>query len=194
MNQHRKARIHAQTLAEMNHCVGTARRDAAYMRLCELAGGEGWPEGSAERKAFYAECLALVREVLETTRRSSLMFSDPGQEVYDRPLLHFLHLTDELFQTVSLLAEHVHTVRSEAEVLSEHLGAEAYSNLENNCADFERHERMAQGTLTGTLLVGQTLLKADTERRRQMFSEDDCRRYDKAFAEYVRYYKEMGGE
>ena len=117
-----RTRIHAQTLSELNHCVGTARRDAAFNCLLKLVMSQDWPTDREERAERIAKCLFIVNEVLDTTRHSSLMFSDPHQALYDKPLLHFLRLLVQLFQSMDLLGDHIRNVMNESDVLSEHLG------------------------------------------------------------------------
>lgn len=190
MDQLHKPRIHAQTLSEMNHCVGTARRDAAYACLCELAVRD-WPADVKTKQKIYSNCFMLAKEVLESMKRSTLMYSDPRQEIYDRPLFHYLHLIDEWLQTISMLYEHVQSIRNEADVLSEHLGAEAYGSLERSCEELEKHGVLARETLVNTLDVGRSLVKSNSDKSKQSFSEDEMRRYDKAYAEYMKHYRSL---
>lgn len=183
-----RTRIHAQTLSELNHCVGTARRDAAFNCLLELVMSKDWPTDREERAGRIAKCLFIVNEVLDTTRHSSLMFSDPRQALYDKPLLHFLRLLVQLFQSMDLLGDHIRNVMNESDVLSEHLGVSTYSLLQSTCKDFEHHEEMLLEAIRKTFEVGRNLIGTNTEHRRQSFTEDDVRRYDKAFAEYTAHY------
>ena len=183
-----RTRIHAQTLSELNHCVGTARRDAAFKCLLELVLNKDWPMDRAERAERIAKCLFIVNEVLDTTRHSSLMFSDPHQALYDKPLLHFLRLLVQLFQSMDLLGDHIRNVMNESDVLSEHLGKSTYSLLQSTCKDFEHHEEMLLEAVRKTFEVGKNLIDTNTAHRRQSFNEDDIRRYHKAFAEYTTHY------
>ncbi|MBR4673981.1 MAG: hypothetical protein IKP00_05895 [Victivallales bacterium] len=183
-------RIHAQTLAELNHCVGTARRDAACQRLGEIIEREKWPEDREERAKLYARCLVLVEQALEATNKSTLLFSNPKQALGDKPLIHFLKMLDQLLNMLKLLAEHVGSVMNEAELLSEMLGAETYSILQTTCEDFEQHEQMAQQVLQSTMKIGKEMVQRNTEIRRQFFSADDNRRYEKALSEYTMHYRE----
>lgn len=189
MSQTRQSRIHAQTLAELNHCVGTARRDAAYACLCELASRDKWPESRPQRVVIYDKCLTLVQEVLDTTERSSLLNSNPKLGLADKPILHFIHLLQQLLQTINSLAGHVENVQQEAGVLVEHLGKDIFTLLEKSCKDFENHEFMALNVLKSTLTVGTSLIEANSAKRRESFSEDDNRRYKKALSEYQEHYK-----
>jgi len=191
MTPMRKTRIHAQTLSELNHCVGTARRDAAYNCLLDLVMRRDWPSERDERSERIAKCLVIVNEVLDTTTHSSLMFSDPRQALYDKPLLHFLRLLVQLFQTMELLSDHIRNVMNESDALSEHLGESTYSLLQSTCKDFEHHEEMLLDAIRNTFAVGENLIAANTRHRRQVFNEDDTRRYDKAFAEYTAHYREL---
>ena len=128
MNQN-TPRVHAQTLAELNHCVGTARRDAACLRLAEIIEQENWPEDRNERARLYATCIMLVEQAMDATRKSTLVLSNPKQALADKPTLHFLKMLDQLLNMLKLLVEHVGSVMSEAGVLSEMLGAETCSIL-----------------------------------------------------------------
>lgn len=191
MSQARQSRIHGQTLAELNHCVGTARRDAAYACLRELARRRNWPSSRSERALIYSKCLTLVQEVLDTTARSSLMYCNPKQAIWDKPVLHFLRLLQQLLQTLNSLAEHVENVRQEAGVLEEHLGEQTYNLLESTCKDFEHHETVAQVAMRKTLDVGRNLVESNSSKRRELFNEDDKRRYNKAFREYMEHYRNV---
>ncbi|MBO4345850.1 MAG: hypothetical protein J5833_08835 [Victivallales bacterium] len=188
-----RTRIHAQTLSELNHCVGTARRDAAYNCLQALVMQNDWPSDREDRADRIAKCLVMVNEVLDTTTHSSLMFSDPHQALYDKPLLHFLRLLVQLFQTMELLGDHIRNVMNESDVLSEHLGKSTYSLLQSTCKDFEQHEEMLIEAVRKTFDVGRNLIETNTEHRRQSFNDDDMRRYDKAFAEYTTHYRSLAG-
>ena len=188
-----RTRIHAQTLSELNHCVGTARRDAAYDCLQALVMQTDWPVDREERAERIEKCLVIVNEVLDTTTQSSLMFSDPHQALYDKPLLHFLRLLMQLFQTMELLSGHIRNVMNESDVLSEHLGKSTYSLLQSTCKDFEHHEEMLIEAVRKTFDVGRNLIETNTEHRRQSFNDDDMRRYDKAFAEYTTHYRSLAG-
>ncbi len=181
--------MHAQTLSELNHCVGTARRDAAYACLCQLVEQSSWPQDRKARAAVYGRCLALAHEVLETSVRYSLMFCNPKQALWDKPVIHFLHMLQQLLQTLNSLADHVGNVQSEAEVLQEHLGSEVYSMLASTCNDFEHHERIAGYALRKTLVVGQMLVEKNSAKRRELFTEDDKRRYKKAYDEYLLHFQ-----
>lgn len=189
MTQQRQARIHAQTLAELNYCVSTARRDAAYKCLIELASLDTWPGSRSERAVIYQKCLHLAKEALDTTTRSSLMYCNPKQGLWDKPIIHFLKMIQQLLQTLNFMAEHVESVQNEAEVLEEHLGNDTFSLLKDTCDVFEDHEKRVQVVMKSTLNVGQNLIAAYSTRRYETFSEDDKRRYDKAFKEYLEHYK-----
>ena len=85
------SRIHAQTLAELNHCVGTARRNAAFTHLGEIAQPGPWQETCKGRTAMYGCCLDLIQEVLATTEKSprpqlSAASDASSRVVSDRPL------------------------------------------------------------------------------------------------------------
>ncbi|MBR0459129.1 MAG: hypothetical protein IJJ26_07815 [Victivallales bacterium] len=189
MEESHKARMHAQTLSELNHCVGTARRDAAYACLRQLAEQSSWPQDRKERAAVYRRCLELAQEVLDTSVRYSLMYCNPKQSLWDKPVIHFLHMLQQLLQTLNAMAEHVGNVQSEAEVLQEHLGTEVYSVLASTCEDFERHERVAEYALRKTLSVGQMLVEKNSAKRRELFTADDERRYRKTYGEYLLHFQ-----
>ena len=183
-------RVHAQTLAELNHCVWTARRDAACQRLNDIIKRENWPENRNHRVQLYASCIMLVAEALEATTKSTLVLSNPKQALADKPLIHFLKMLNQLLQMLKLLAEHVGSVMNEAGLLSEMLGAGTYTVLQTTCEDFEQHEQMAQQVLQSTMKIGLEMVQRNTDSRRQSFSAEDIRRYDKALAEYTRHYGE----
>ena len=183
-------RVHAQTLAELNHCVWTARRDAACQRLSDIIERENWPDDRNHRAQLYDRCIKLVAEALEATTKSTLVLSNPKQALADKPLIHFLKMLDQLLKMLKLLAEHVGSVMNEAGLLSEMLGAETYSILQTTCDDFEQHEQMAQQVLQSTMKIGLEMVQRNTDIRRQFFSTEHTRRYAKALAEYTRHYGE----
>ena len=85
---------HVQTLVEMNHCVGTARRDAAFDNLekyCEEKLGSARVK---QRKQAYAYCLYLVNEALTAAEHSALI--EEKQGMLDRPATHFLKLLQDM--------------------------------------------------------------------------------------------------
>ncbi len=188
------SRIHAQTLAELNHCVGTARRNAAFIHLGEVAQPGPWQETCQGRYAMYACCLELIQEVLATTEKSSLMHCIPKHGLWDRPVLHFLHLLQQLAQTLSYLAGHVSNVKEEAELLAEHLGQDTFTQLKATCNDFERHEKTTLQAFLHILTVGATLLNDNSAKRCRLFSADETRRYNLAFAKYRNYYRRRHGD
>ena len=183
-------RVHAQTLAELNHCVWTARRDAACQRLSDIIERENWPEDRDRRASLYSTCIMLVAEALEATNKSTLVLSNPKQALADKPLIHFLKMLDQLLKMLKLLTEHVGSVMNEADLLSEMLGNETYSILQTTCEDFEQHEQMAQQVLQSTMRIGLEMVQRNTDIRRQSFSSEDSRRYGKSLAEYTRHYGE----
>ena len=183
-------RVHAQTLAELNHCVWTARRDAACQRLSDIIERENWPEDRDRRASLYSTCIMLVAEALEATNKSTLVLSNPKQALADKPLIHFLKMLDQLLKMLKLLTEHVGSVMNEADLLSEMLGNETYSILQTTCEDFEQHEQMAQQVLQSTMRIGLEMVQRNTNIRRQSFSSEDSRRYGKSLAEYTRHYGE----
>ena len=63
---------HVQTLVEMNHCVGTARRDAAFDNLVEYCAAKLLSARVKQRKHAYAYCLYLVNEALTAAEHSAL--------------------------------------------------------------------------------------------------------------------------
>ena len=183
------SRIHAQTLAELNHCVGTARRNAAFSHLGEVTQPGLWQETSKGRSAMYACCLDLIQEVLVTTEKSSLMHCIPKHGLWDRPVLHFLHLLQQLAQTLSYLASHVASVKEEAELLAEHLGPDTFTQLNATCKDFEQHEKTTLKAFLHILTVGATVLNDNSAKRCHLFSADETRRYNLAFEKYLNYYR-----
>jgi hypothetical protein len=182
-------RLHAQTLAELNHCVGTARRNAAFLRLGELGQPGAWQEDNGQRSAMYGCYLDLVQEVIKTTEKSSLMHCLPKHGLWDRPVLHYLRLLQQLALTLSSLASHVANVKEEAELLSEHLGPDTFAQLNATCADFEQHEKTTLNVFLRVLSIGSTVITDNSAKRCQQFSEDEQRRYDLALGKYLHYYR-----
>ncbi|HQC51729.1 MAG TPA: hypothetical protein PLE92_01245 [Lentisphaeria bacterium] len=186
-------RIHVQTLSELNHCVGTARRNAAFIHLGEIAQPGAWQETCKGRHAMYACYLELIQEVLTTTEKSSLMHCIPKHGLWDRPVLHFLNLLHQLAQTLSCLAEHVSNVKEEAELLAEHLGQDTFTQLQATCNDFEQHEKATLQAFLRILAIGATVLNDNSAKRCQQFSADETRRYNLAFEKYLDYYRRRHG-
>lgn len=188
------SRIHAQTLAELNHCVGTARRNAAFTHLGEIAQPGPWQETCKGRTAMYGCCLDLIQEVLATTEKSSLMHCIPKHGLWDRPVLHFLHLLQQLAQTLSYLASHVASVKEEAGLLAEHLGQDTFTQLNATCEDFEQHEKTTLDAFLHILAVGATVINDNSAKRRRLFTADETRRYDLAYEKYLSYYRSRCGD
>ena len=186
-------RIHAQTLAELNHCVGTARRNAAFTYLSEIAQPGPWQETCNGRHAMYACYLELIQEVLTNTEKSSLMHCIPKHGLWDRPVLHFLNLLQHLAQTLSYLSGHVSNVKEEAELLAEHLGQDTFTQLQATCNEFEQHEKATLQAFWRILAVGATVLNDNSTKRSQQFSADETRRYNLAFEKYLNYYRSQRG-
>ena len=182
-------RLHIQTLAELNYCVETARRDAAYDCLCNVCTSE-WPESHQQRGMLYSRCVMLVNAVIAAAERSVPVRTKPRQALSEKPLLHLLNLIKQQIQTLNSIAEHVYNVGSEAELLAELLGVEIFRKLEETCRSFDGHERAALKALNETLGIGRELMRANTAMRKSAFAPDDLRRYDKAYEEYKSHYSE----
>ena len=103
---------HVQTLVEMNHCVGTARRDAAFDNLVEYCAAKLLSARVKQRKHAYAYCLYLVNEALTAAEHSALI--EEKQGLLDRPATHFLKLLQDMAGTMEALANHVMMVEQEA--------------------------------------------------------------------------------
>ena len=180
---------HVQTLVEMNHCVGTARRDAAFDNLekyCEEKLGSARVK---QRKQAYAYCLYLVNEALTAAEHSALI--EEKQGMLDRPATHFLKLLQDMAGTMEALANHVMMVEQEAELLHEALGDNVHKLLCESCDQFVKTEAAATKSFISMLSVGKELLKMSTKSHREHFSEDDERRYNLCYEEYKRHYAEM---
>ena len=180
-------RLHIQTLAALNYCVETARRDAAYACLCDTGMGE-WPESHDERRKIYRKCISLVNAVIAAAERSAPGKAKPRQTLSEKPLLHLLNLIRQQVQTLNSIAEHVYNVGAEAEVLAEHLGIDVFHKLEETCRSFAVHEQAALRALKDTLGIGRELIETNTSQRKRRFAADELRRYQKAYDEYRRHY------
>ena len=180
---------HVQTLVEMNHCVGTARRDAAFDHLEEYCEAKLMSARVRQRKYAYAYCLYLVNEALTAAEHSALV--EEKQGMLDRPATHFLKLLQDMASTMEALANHVMMVEQEAELLHEALGDNVHKVLSESCDQFVKTEAAATKSFISMLSVGKELLKVSTQRHREHFSEDDERRYNLCYAEYKHHYGEM---
>ncbi|MBO4527483.1 MAG: hypothetical protein IKX30_01945 [Victivallales bacterium] len=180
---------HVQTLVEMNHCVGTARRDAAFDNLEEYCEAKLMSARVRQRKHAYAYCLYLVNEALTAAEHSALV--EEKQGMLDRPATHFLKLLQDMASTMEALANHVMMVEQEAELLHEALGDNVHKLLSESCDQFVKTEAAATKSFISMLSVGKELLKVSTQRHREHFSEDDERRYNLCYNEYKRHYAEM---
>ena len=180
---------HVQTLVEMNHCVGTARRDAAFDNLEEYCTSKLVSARVKQRKHAYAFCLYLVNEALAAAEHSALI--EERQGVLDRPATHFLKLLEEMARTMEALANHIMMVEQEAEVLHEALGDNVHRLLSESCKQFVRTEKTATKSFISMLAVGKELLKMSTKSHREHFSADDERRYNLCYNEYKRHYAEI---
>lgn len=178
---------HAQTLVEMNHCVGTARRDAAFSCMEDFANSGLDLTNVDERIKQYCMCVHLINEAMEATKRSSLV--NDRQWIWDRPAMHFLTLLSELIHTTLSLARHVYMVDQEAEVLSEPLGEATHELLVTTCRQFITTERAAYRSFMRMLTVGRALLESSTAKHSEHFTADQKRRYDIAYGEFKRHYE-----
>ena len=180
---------HVQTLVEMNHCVGTARRDAAFDNLEEYCKNKLVSTRLKQRKYAYAYCLYLVNEALAAAEHSALM--EEKQGILDRPAMHFLKLLQDMVSTMEALENHVMMIEQEAEVLHEALGDDIHKLLCKSGEQFTLTEKGAMKSFIAMLDVGKELLKASTQSHREHFSADDERRYNLCYDEYRRHYEEM---
>ena len=183
---------HVQTLIDMNHCVGIARRDAAYQCMMDFTNSTAnglREESSSKRLEAYDRCAALLREAIQATLHASTGLEP--HDIMDRPVVHILKLLNALMSTLRSLANHVYMVKGEADVLSEPLGEGAFSLLVSTCKDFEANERMARYSFCEMLNVGRQLLENSTQTHQKYFSEDEMRRYMIAHQEYVTVYSDM---
>ena len=189
MSENRPKVRHVQTLVEMNHCVGTARRDAAFANLEEYCEVKLVSARVRQRKYAYAYCLYLVNEALTAAEHSVLI--EEKQGMLDRPTTHFLKLLQDMASTMEALANHVMMVEQEAELLHEALGDNVHKLLSESCDQFVKTEAAATKSFISMLSVGKELLKVSTQRHREHFSEDDERRYKLCYEEYKRHYAEI---
>lgn len=183
-------RIHVQTLVEMNHCVGIARRDAAYQCLVGFAHKGLWQDAGQRRANAYEFCLFLIQEALTTTEKASHMCQESKLGLWNKPVLHFLRLLLKLTQTLAALASHASVVKEETEVLADHLDQDTYAVLSSTCHDFESNEQIVLQAFMRTLAVGQALIKSSSEKSQAIFSPDEARRYQLAFTEYSKHYSD----
>lgn len=180
---------HVQTLVEMNHCVGTARRNAAFDNLKVYCDSKLISARVKQRKQAYAYCLFLVNEALAAAEHSALM--EEKQGVQDRPAMHFLKLLQDMAGTMEALAHHVMMVEQEAEVLNEALGDKVHQLLSESKDQFVRTEKAATKSFISMLSVGEELLRMSTESHREHFSTEDERRYNLCYEEYKNHYQEI---
>lgn len=181
-------RIHVQTLVEMNHCVGIARRDAAYQCLVTFALKGLWQQSSMKRAKAYDFGQILIHDALTTTEKASHMCRESKLGLWNKPVLHFLRLLLKLIQTLGALASHASVVKEETEVLADHLDQDTYALLSSTCHDFESNEQIVLQAFMRTLAVGQALIKGSSEKSQAIFSADETRRYQLAFTEYTNHY------
>lgn len=173
----------------MNHCVGIARRDAAYRCLVAFAEQGLWQQDGPKRVQAYEFCLLLIQDALGTTEKASHMCQETKIGLWNKPVLHFLRLLLKLIQTLVALASHASVVKEEAEVLADHLEQDIFSMLTETCHDFESNEQIVLQTFMRSLNVGQALIEGSSEKSQAVFSDDETRRYKLAFAEYSKHYQ-----
>ena len=180
---------HVQTLVGMNHCVGTARRDAVYQCLLDYtaqAGSDFRSESPQRRQAAYHRCELLLNDALMAASRSTLSYERQG--ILDRPAFHILKMLHEIIRTMLAMAAYVQMVQEEASVLSEPLGGDTYAALANSSGTFEANERMARSSFFSMLEDGVSIIKTSTRRHRDAFTPDEERRYQTAYREYTARY------
>lgn len=182
---------HVQTLVGMNHCVGTARRDAIYKCLvdyCQLSGEEFHAESPQRRQQAYRHCQQLLNEAMMSAGRATLSYERQG--ILDRPSFHILKMLSEIIGTMIALAAYVQMVQEEADVLKEPLGENTYECLTRTSSTFEANERMARESFFNMLEVGITIMDSSTKMHRGEFSEEEERRYQTAFLAFVERYSQ----
>lgn len=187
----RQSKLHARTLAVLNHCVGTARRDAAAEQLFFFTERDFSTRDQTLRMADYEKCLLLIRDILTATQRSSPILYNPRLALADKPVIHFLRLLRQLFQTVHSIANHIEAVQRETQLLNEHLGEDGFQTLLGTCQDFENYEVHAWNAIRKIAPVGQLLLQKNSRKRQEAFTSQEHLRYQKAYAEYTRHYGEV---
>ena len=183
------SRIHVQTLVEMNHCVGIARRDAAYDCLLAYVNGPlAKIDSDGDRLAAYRHCLNLVQETLNATERATKMNSQTIRGLWNRPVIHFLQMLGNLIQTMTSLVEHGQAIEQEASILVEHLDKSNFQLLKDACAQFVDNELRARQVFSNTLQLGQEIVHNCSQKSIHAFNDEEQRRYHLAYEEYLRFY------
>ncbi|OPZ26563.1 MAG: hypothetical protein BWZ02_01965 [Lentisphaerae bacterium ADurb.BinA184] len=175
---HSIARLHRQTLVEMNTSVFTARRDAAHERVQRILRRDMRTSKKGVRVRLYQFCARLLDEAAQCTRRSQVQA--------DSPVLHYLNLLRGTLASAQALTEHELRLAREREALSKTLDDQALAQLQAADDVFSTGEMNVLDRVDELLTFGEPILARDTEGRRKVFSPEDLTRYDKALAEYRR--------
>jgi hypothetical protein len=173
-------RVHRHTWVEMNRSVYTARRNAAHERLTEILLRDIRNQPKERRFKYYKLCTRLIDGILSDTIRS--------QVLPDSPLVHYLRLLRSSIQSAMSLLHHDISLEHESAKFVVVLGREVVQRFQAHSAIFIENEQSILKSTDDMLSFGLLLLDKDYAERRESFTQDDFRRYDKAYQEYRRHY------
>jgi len=177
------ARVHRHTLIEINLPVFTARRDAAHKNVLDILRHKMLSSSKEMREVLYSLCVKFLDDAIECTRRSQVQS--------DSAVLHYFNLLQDTISASMALVHHEMTVGKEREEFSEMLNEYVVSQLETANEVFSDSEMNILDCIDDLLKFGEPILGQDSEDRRKSFEKDDKRRYQLAYKEYSKYYKDM---
>ena len=180
------ARVHRHTLIEINLSVFTARRDAAHQSVLDILRRKMLSSNKEIREVLYSLCVRFLDDAIECTKRSQVQS--------DSPVLHYLNLLKDTISASMALVHHEMTVGREREEFAQMLNEYVVSQLETTNEVFSDSEMNILDCIDDLLKFGDPILQQDSEKRRENFVKDDKRRYQLAYDEYCKYYKNMNDE
>jgi hypothetical protein len=179
----RAARLHRETLVEMNAAVYLARRDAAHGYVLSVLRREVLSTPKDARATLYRFCARLLDEAIESTQRSQMQA--------DSPVLHYLSLLRDTLAAILALVKHEMTLAWESEELAKTLTEYAGAQLRAPDSVFSDSEMNILDCVEDLVVFGEPVMSQATQARMTDMSDDDRRRYTTAFSECRSHYERL---
>lgn len=173
-------RVHRHTLVEMNRSVYTARRNAAHERLADILANGLTRASQAERLGYYKICVELIDGIISDTTRSQVQ--------PDSPLLIYLRILRRTIDSLQLIIHHEISLDQDTGQLAAFVGSEAALRFQEALKGLSADEFNILRNVKALVDFGRIVIDKDYAGRRASFTDEDCRRYDKAYQEYRQLY------
>lgn len=180
------ARLHRQTLVEVNVSVYTARRNAAHDRVVDVLQNRIAAMPIEQRFALYSFCEELLVEAVQCTKRSLVQS--------DAPVLHYLRILRDTVAATKALVNHEITLARESEEFQQVLDEYLVRQFRTATTVFSKSEMSIVGSVAELLKFGRLILEQDTTERLEKFNSDDRRRFGVAEGEFTAYYAKREAE